>query len=321
MMTLTVESCSRMRRVASTPFITGISTSITTRSGTSSRAFSTAARPFSASPTTVMSSCPSISDAMAPRKSGWSSTSRMRIGSCDCILHLTGHWPGMRSLGDDRDNTRSAPRCGVDGKATVQQVYPFTHGVETEPVPVDQRLGRVEAMAVVLDDESRRRVGLGDGDDRRRSARMLTYVGQGLLDDPDHLDLATRRQGQRVIEVTVQRGCDLALLAVFGQIGAKVVQQPPLGPVRTPKAEDRLPDIPVGLLADIRQLSQLSRDLGAVPDLFARIERSQPQMGYPENLGQAVVHLAGDTPPLVQDRTLTSVLAHLGAGDRDRRQA
>ena len=49
--TFTFGSSSRIRRVASTPVMTGISTSITTRSGWSAWAISMACRPFSASPT------------------------------------------------------------------------------------------------------------------------------------------------------------------------------------------------------------------------------------------------------------------------------
>src|ERR1035437_3310307 len=93
----------------------------------------------------------------------------MRIGTCAGILHLVVNWPWMRSLGDFCDDTRSVPRCGVDSKATVQEVHPFTHGVEAEPVSVDQQVARVEAVAVVLDDERCGRAGLRDVNDRRRS--------------------------------------------------------------------------------------------------------------------------------------------------------
>src|ERR1035437_3265321 len=140
----------------------------------------------------------------------------MRIGSCAGILHLIVKWPWMRSLGDVRDDTRSATRYGVDGKATVEQRNPFTHRVEPEPVPVELRATRVESVTVVLDDEGRHRFGLSDADDRGLCAGVLADVCQGLLDDPDPLDLGTRREGKLVVEVTVQRGCDVALLAVPG---------------------------------------------------------------------------------------------------------
>src|SRR5450759_990182 len=268
MMTLTAGSCSRMRRVASTPSITGISTSITTRSGTSACAFSTASRPFSASPTTTMSSRSATSEAIAPRKRGWSSTSRMRIGSFSGIFHLYVGWPWMRSLRDTCNDTRSAPRGGVDGKATVQEDHPFTHGEEPEPVAVGQRGARVEAVPVVLDDEGRRRGGLGDADDRRRRTRVLADVRQRLLDDPDHLHLATRRQGQLLFEVALQRGLDAALPGVLGQVGVKDVQKPTRGRGRRRQAQDGLSDVAVGLLADVSQISQLPCDCGVFADLF-----------------------------------------------------
>src|ERR1035437_4161987 len=166
---------------------------------------------------------------MAPRNSGWSSTSRMRIGSCAGILHLIVNWPRMRPLGDVRDDTRSATWYRVDGKASVEQGNPFTHRVKPEPVPVELRAARVEAVTVVLDNEGRRGLGLSDVDDRGLCARVLADVRQGLLDDPDHLDLGTRREGKLVGEVRVQRGCYVGLLAVLDQVGAQVVQQSPLG--------------------------------------------------------------------------------------------
>src|SRR5450631_4948616 len=142
----------------------------------------------------------------------------MRIGTGSGILHLIVSWPWMRSFGDVSDDTCSTPRYRVDGKATVQQRHPFTHSVETEPVTVGLRAARLEAVAVVLDNEGGCRVGLGDADDGRGRARVFADVRQGLLDDPDHLDLATRRQGHFVVEVTVQCRCDLTLLAVLDQV-------------------------------------------------------------------------------------------------------
>src|SRR5664280_2779293 len=127
----------------------------------------------------------------------------MRIGTCAGILHLIVNWPWAPPLWDVCDDSCSTPGCGVDGKATVQEVHPFTHGVKPEPVPVDQRVARVETVTVVFDHEGRRRVGLGDSDDRRGSARVLAYVRQCLLDHPDHLDLTARRKGQVLVEVTV----------------------------------------------------------------------------------------------------------------------
>ena len=108
------------------------------------------------------------------------------------MLHLIVNWPWMRSFGDVRYDTRSAPRHGVDGKATVEQRHPFTHGEKAEPVAVGHRAARVEAVAVVLHHERRHRVGLGDVDDRRPRPRMLAHIGQCLLNKPE--DYTTRPQ-------------------------------------------------------------------------------------------------------------------------------
>ena len=52
MMTTALESCFTISRVASMPLLNGITMSIVVRSGLSSLYFSTASRPFAASPTT-----------------------------------------------------------------------------------------------------------------------------------------------------------------------------------------------------------------------------------------------------------------------------
>ena len=182
----------------------------------------------------------------------------------------------MRALGNACDHTGSAARRGVDGKATVEQRHAFTHGEESEPVPVEGRVALVEAVTVVLHDEGRARVGLGDADGHRLGARMFADVGQGLLDDPDQVDLTTRRERQPVVEVAIKKGLDVALLRVLGKVSAKVVLQPSFGLARVPETEDRLPHVLVGLLADIGQLCQLHRDHRIPSDLFASVQGAQP---------------------------------------------
>ncbi len=67
-------------RVASTPSIRGIRMSISTTSGCSARTWSSACRPSPASPTTARSCSASRIIRKPVRSSGWSSTSRTRIG-------------------------------------------------------------------------------------------------------------------------------------------------------------------------------------------------------------------------------------------------
>ena len=69
-----------MRRVASMPLSPGMLMSMTTTSGTRERAASTASSPVAASPTTSVSAIDSSSARRPPRKSGWSSAIRIRIG-------------------------------------------------------------------------------------------------------------------------------------------------------------------------------------------------------------------------------------------------
>lgn len=76
-----------MRRVASSPSMTGIRMSRSITSGQSVRASSTAATPLSASPTTSRSSARWSMPRSPTRTSGWSSTTATRIMSGD----LSGH--------------------------------------------------------------------------------------------------------------------------------------------------------------------------------------------------------------------------------------
>ena len=73
-----VEAASR--RVASMPFSSGMLTSITTTSGFSRSANSTASRPLPASPTISMSGCAARIMRKPCRTTAWSSASRIRVG-------------------------------------------------------------------------------------------------------------------------------------------------------------------------------------------------------------------------------------------------
>ena len=218
------------------------------------------------------------------------------------------------SFGDD---ARAATGGGVDQQSAADQLHALAHRVQTESSPVGQVIGRVKAAAVVLDDERDRPALLGDADGCRRRARVLAHVRERLLDDPDDLDLAARRERQVALEAHLQRRRDPALAAVLVQVGTQAVEQIVADMARLAQVEDRPAGVTVALLADVCQIDQLKRDRRR-DGILARGEHAQPEVHRTEDLREAVVQLAGDPLPLGEDRALPFALAHPGADHGDR---
>src|SRR5512146_2052181 len=205
MTTRTPGSSSWMRWTAATPSMTGISTSMRTTSGRSSRESSRAWRPFSAWPTTSKSGCPSMRVASAVRKRGWSSASKIRVGLCVVITNVPRwRWGGAGRMGHAGDDPRPAARGGVDGERAADQGHPLAHRVEAEAVVAARQGARIEAAAVILDDEDDALLVAGDPHDGHAGGGVLADVGEGLLDHADDLDLGTRGQAEAVGEVGLE---------------------------------------------------------------------------------------------------------------------
>ena len=112
-----------MRRVASSPSISGMRMSITTTSGFSARTCSSACAPVAASPTTSMSSRESSSARNPARTIGWSSASTTLVGVID---RLTA---AQRKHGVDAPATFLA---GADVEAAAEGRSTFEHAAETK---------------------------------------------------------------------------------------------------------------------------------------------------------------------------------------------
>ena len=81
------------------------------------------------------------------------------------------------------------------GSAAPHSNWSPTVNAPMYPGPIPSLLMRptgASSVPAVFPGEGRRRGGLADAYARRLLPRVLLYVCQGLLDDADHLDLATR---------------------------------------------------------------------------------------------------------------------------------
>src|SRR5512141_1852068 len=196
----------RMALTPSTPEEPGMFTSMTTMSGRRARTFSSASRPFSPSPTTVMSNWALIRVARARRNRGWSSTSR--------TLSLGG-WCATRVLClEADDDARPLVRGSMHVERSTDLFDPFPHGGEAEAPLHRARDGRrVEAHAVVLDRKRRHRRAAIDADGDAMRARMLAGVGERLLHHAQQLDLAPRRQSPPSVPLAREAGGDPGLAA------------------------------------------------------------------------------------------------------------
>src|SRR5690606_32673583 len=191
MITRGPSSMRAMARVASTPSISGIDTSMRTTSGRSSPARRTASSPFSASPTTSKPS--SIIERRSPSRSmRWSSASRSRM--------VTPPPGGSRRsrAGDDAAYPRAAPRPGphVEGGADAGGSLPHPDdAVGVEPPGVAGR----EPDAVVGHLERGSPAVAAPGDREVGGLGVALHVGDGLLGDPPHLPLLEDGEPSRLL--------------------------------------------------------------------------------------------------------------------------
>src|SRR5664280_1375961 len=165
-----------MARTPSTPPASGMLTSMTTTSGPRARTRSSASSPFSASPTTLMSSWALIRPASALRKRGWSSTTSTRSGGGVCSTRLL-----LLELDND---TGSRARCSVHLERTADLLHALPHGCQAEAVV--ERVGetrRIEAGAIVRHLERHDAAVLAQAHVRMVGAGVLPDVRERLLHD------------------------------------------------------------------------------------------------------------------------------------------
>src|SRR3954469_25840329 len=130
MSTRTSGAAARIRRVASTPSMPGIRTSIRRTSGRCCSASVTAASPSAASPTTSMPSIVRSRATRPPLTTGWSSATRMRIPAGSIGQAWQRHHPLTRDRLPDwvpdscDDQGRSDSRRGNGGGETVKLHQP-----------------------------------------------------------------------------------------------------------------------------------------------------------------------------------------------------
>src|SRR6266567_3434447 len=159
-----------MRRVASRPSIPGMRMSMSTTSGSSRTAVSTASALSLASPTTSMSSSPLRMDRNPARTREWSSTTSTRIGP---ITILSAH----------RDAGPHPPPSTVDRPrfaGATESSGPLLHA--PHPVTACQGGGR-PLVAIIHDLDDNSAVVDLDPDLRLADGGVAQHVRESLLDD------------------------------------------------------------------------------------------------------------------------------------------
>src|SRR6478609_1344185 len=290
-------------RGASMPSMTGICTDMSTTSGCSARAWSSAVAPLSASPTTSRSGSTESIIRKPERTSCWSSTMstrRVTAGSGTVLLerHPDAHPVATGGAGPDLD-LAAHPGCAL-----------------THPEVTQARAGRRTARAAVVEHLD---LGVGRGgpvlhaqhDAGRARGRVPGGVGQRLLCD------AVEREPQGSGKLLRGTGTRLDLVVGGDQAGCRA-----LGSQRRQVAHPGLRGAAVALgtlLAEVAQRAEQAAHLG---DRLARgalddAERSGRRLGVAADdptgcrrldaddrhvVADDVVQLAGDAQPLVGDR-------------------
>src|SRR5918997_528629 len=196
--TLVSGNLSFIALVAASPSISGILTSIRTRSGRSLRQTSSAMRPFSASPTTTRSGSPSRTARMPSLTRSWSSARTSLAGfslppdpparispSIRLILHARyalrlGQWNLGHHLG-------SLSGLAMDLEAAPDQSDPFPHAGEAHPLAwaISRRhLTGMEPRTPVPDPETNGSIQTLERNLYLGGRRMFLNVGEGFLRDP-----------------------------------------------------------------------------------------------------------------------------------------
>ena len=140
---------------------------------------------------------------------------------------------------------------------------------------------------------------------------MLARVGQGLLDDPDDLDLAVRGEGGLAGDLGDDRGVDAGLPRELLGIAGQALEEGVVGAVVLAQPQDRLPHVAIGVLAVVGDVGQLGLEVVVVLDRRVVCRSLEPQLRGAQHLGQGVVQLARDPVALGDGRPIAVVLHEL----------
>src|SRR5215211_1576368 len=175
------EPASRSLSRASTPSAPGISRSSSITSGSRRSASLTTSSPSAASPTTSKSGWVPSTATRPSRSIGWSSATRsLTLSTLD----------SFERHGDL--DARTLAGATLDRQGAAQHLYPLPHA--DDAVPIIRDAGRVEAVAIVPDDELHR-LRCGHEPDRHTACVCVGGdVGESLLADAIKGDLDPRRE-------------------------------------------------------------------------------------------------------------------------------
>src|SRR5690242_10084784 len=170
----------RICSVAWMPFIPGIDTSITTRSGRQSNACCTAIEPSLTCPTTSISDCALISSAKPSRTMAWSSTNRIRsLPIAATLRFFRGKW-------DTHEQRRAMPRLRLDRQCSANQRHPLLHAEQSKfalhALLLLASIGG-KALTIVFDDQEDVISASLQNDADVLSMGVFKHIGQRLLND------------------------------------------------------------------------------------------------------------------------------------------
>src|SRR5215218_1645310 len=303
--TLVCGSICLISRVAASPSILGIRTSIRTRSGRRRELISTASRPSSASPTTSKAS----SRANIPRKPWrtrpWSSAMTIRTGwdlLPGCISLPMIDIPfrvGLLLQRHLRHHQRSVSRFAVDLEVAGEQGYPLAHAGEADLLP---RIGPVrhavrrEPAPPVPDLEADLLVAALERDVRPIRSRVLAYVGQRFLGDPEERRLHDVRQPSSSQGLLVAH--PKTLVAKPLHLQPERGRQPEVVEHRGAQIGDHVAGLLDGLPDQLQGLIEILLATGRVGGVIRR-EVLQVLGGGGSNLGEPVVDVVGHPAALL----------------------
>src|SRR5215208_4588987 len=200
--TLTLGCSAFMARVASKPSISGMRTSISTRSGFRRQHSSTTSRPLDASPTTSRSSSYPSMCLMPSLTSSWSSAMRIRAGTwlsvsdsvspfVVCLLLLFS----VSRQGDLRHYRRSDTRFATDLEAAAEQYDPVAHAGEPHRLSwtgTSPYVTSAETPPPVSNLEPHDLLVAPDRHSQAIGFSVFAHITEGFLGQPEQVDLQRR---------------------------------------------------------------------------------------------------------------------------------
>src|ERR687894_836024 len=301
-------------RVAASPSMRGIRTSMSTRSGRSRRHSSSASCPSAASPTILRSGSPESMTLMPDLTKSWSSTITSRAGppppsgllsgtptSQGTLLETDGNPSLIRVVPRQRDlgyYQRADAGSALNLKPAIEERYPFLHAAEPHPLARSPAAGRrgIETLAPVPDAESHTSLQSVEGHAHPPSVRVPADVGQRLLCYPEERRLDSVREPLVVCHVALETHFPVVPtqpICFQAERGCK----PEVVEGRGPQVGDdpaRLPHRPLDQFQSLGQYA-LAFLGGRGVETCKALEMLVGCGGY---LRETVMHLVGDAPAL-----------------------